>query len=343
MEQVRIAVIGCGSIANSYHMPALQHVNGVIWRWACDLIEERAEKARQDYGFEKVTTDYREVLADPDVDAVFIFTKIDSHAEIAIASARAGKQIFMQKAIGYSLAEAQTILDTVRECEVQMTMSFMHRYFDETRKAKEIIESGVLGELQNIRVRNATKNPEHTAPSYGGCMMDIGGHGIDLVRSLCGQDIRRVLSLSVGGGGTGAYGWDANLNGDETYAVQMYELEDGTHAMHEIFWSQVSKTDRFDVEVFGRKGGIYIRNPFTKENLLVGTTKEGIEKDSSWEYPDYEETFFGAWHHQLFIDDVRYGTHNSLSAEDGFKAIAVIEAARRSMVSGKWEETLQPK
>jgi predicted dehydrogenase len=342
MDKVRIAVIGCGSIANHYHMPALKQCQGVEWGIACDIIPERAEGARKKFGFEKTAADYREVLADPSIDAVFILTKIECHAEISIAAAAAKKHIFMQKAIGYSLAEARKIMDAVEKNGVKMSISFMHRYFDESIKAREIIKSGILGELQNIRVRNATKNPESTAPGYGGCMMDIGGHGIDLIRSLTGEEIVQVLSLNKMGGGIGGCGWEGNLNGDELFAVQMYQLSSGIRVIHEIFWSQVSKTERFDTEVYGRKGVLYIRNPFLEKELLLGRAWGEAANGIDWEYPEYEKTFFGQRHHELFIDDLRYGKNLSLSCADGFAAIAVIEGARRSMVSGHWEMVYKP-
>jgi predicted dehydrogenase len=342
MDKVRIAVIGCGSIANHYHMPALKQCQGVEWGTACDIIPERAAEAQEKFGFEKTTANYREVLADPSIDAVFILTKIECHAEISIAAAMAKKDIFMQKAIAYSLAEARKIMDAVKKNDVKMTISFMHRYFDESIKAAEIIKSGVLGELQNIRVRNATKNPESTAASYGGCMMDIGGHGIDFIRSITGEEIIKVLSLNKMGSDAGGYGWDANLNGDELFAVQMYQLSSGVRVIHEIFWSQVSKTERFDAEVYGRKGALYIRNPFLEKKLLLGRARGETLNDIDWEYSEYEKTFFGQRHHELFIDDLRYGKNLSLSCADGFAAIAAIEGARRSMVSGHWETVYKP-
>ena len=341
MDKVKIAVIGCGSIANHYHMPALKKCEGVILKTACDLIQERAEKAKAEYGFEKTCADYREVLADKEIDAVFVLTKIECHAIISIAAAEAKKNIFMQKALGYSLAEARRIMDSVEKNRVMMTVSFMHRYMDESLKAAEIVKSGVLGKLENMRVRNPTRNPRSTAASFGGCMMDIGGHGIDLIRSITGKNVAKVLSLSKDGSG-GGHGWEANLNGDEIAAVQIYELEDGLKVIHEIFWSQVSKTGRFDAEVYGRQGALFVRNPFEKNELILGISKTEAYDGVDWSYPEYPKTFFGQYHHQLFIDDIRNGTRKSLSCADGFAAIAVIEAARHSMATGKWENVYKP-
>lgn len=344
MEKVRLGVIGAASmIAREYHLPALSKCEGVEFEMACDLNLERLKEVKEQYGFNKVTDNYKDVLADPDVDAVVILTKIDTHAEISMAAAKAKKQIFMQKAISYSLEEAQRIIDTVKESGVQMTISYMHRYFDECRKAAEIIQSGELGEIQYVRMRNSTKNAENIAASYGGCIMDIGGHGIDLIRSLFHKDIVKVKTLYSEEKSINTGGWSANLNGDETVALLMYELEGGAQVIHEILWSHVSKTDRFEVEVTGRKGSLYIRNPFMEEKLCLGIAEQGVEHGITWSSPETEHTFFGQRHHQLFVDDVRFGTHYSLTAEDGFDVLGVVEAARRSMESGDWETPVKYK
>lgn len=72
MKKIRFGVIGCGSIANEYHLPALRRVEGAQLVWACDLIEERAQKAKDDFGFEKYTLDYHDILNDSSIDAVGI-------------------------------------------------------------------------------------------------------------------------------------------------------------------------------------------------------------------------------------------------------------------------------
>ena len=98
MKKIRFGVIGCGSIANEYHLPALRRVEGAQLVWACDLIEERAQKAKDDFGFEKYTLDYHDILNDSSIDAVCIFTKIEMHATLCIEAAAAGKHIFSQTA-----------------------------------------------------------------------------------------------------------------------------------------------------------------------------------------------------------------------------------------------------
>lgn len=332
-------MIGADSgIAKEYHLPALMQCKGVELHTACDIDLERLINVKETYGFSKITTNYKDILSDPEIDAVVILTKVTLHAEMSVAAAKAKKHIFMQKAIGLSLEEAKEIIETARDEGVKLTISYMHRYFDECVKAHEIISQNTLGDLQFVRMRNSVKNPEFNVASYGGCVMDIGGHGMDLVRFLFGKEIRRVKSLFHQGEGIGATGWTSDLNGNELFAFLLYELEDNTKVVHEILWSHIAKTDRFEVEVSGRRGSLLIRNPLVGSKLHLGIAENGVENGIEWINPEIDDSFFGKNQHQVFIDDLLYGQNNSLTGEDGFAHLSILEAARRSMESGNWEE-----
>ncbi len=344
MRQVRIGVIGCGDIAHGYHLPALTHVPEAKLVWACDLIRERAESARDRFGFEKCTLDYHDVLNDPTIEAVCIFTKIEMHYILATESIRAGKSVFMQKPFAYSIAEGRRILKTVEENHGRLVPSFMHSYMDGTLEAKRVIESGIIGHLQHIRVRNTTHNPLYTVSGYGGCMMDIGCHGINLVYTLTGDPIREVYVSRLfyeGDAGPTPYGEDANLSGSENAAVLMYTLESGLTVEHEIFWFQITHTERYEIEIYGSRGVIYLRNVNNLPVMEVGYNTSGTpEEKASWYRPEIEERFFGERQHREFVLDVLNNTRNSLSPRAGFMPLQVLEAARRSAASGKPEKVL---
>ena len=344
MDQVRIGVIGCGSIANHYHLPAQVRIPEAKLVWACDLIEERARAARDQYGFEKYTLDYHDILHDDSIDAVCIFTKIEMHAILAIEFAGAHKSIFMQKPFAYSIEEGRRIIKAVEENGVRLVPSFMHSYMDGTFAAKKIIESGQIGELQHIRIRNSTYNPIETVASYGGCMMDIGCHGMNLVTTLTGQAIRQVYTSNLwyaGSAEPSAYGTEANLNGSENAAVLMYRLDNGLTVEHEIFWFQITHTERFEFEVYGTKGVIYLRHRNNLPVLEVGFNESGTpDEKAQWVCPEAEENFFGEIQHRTFVLDVLNDTHLSKSHREGFIPLQVVEAARRSAVTGKNETVL---
>lgn len=237
MKKIRFGVIGCGSIANEYHLPALRRVEGAQLVWACDLIEERAQKAKDDFGFEKYTLDYHDILNDSSIDAVCIFTKIEMHATLCIEAAAAGKHIFSQKPFAYNIEEGRKIIRAVDEAGVKLTPSFMHSYMDGSIAARRIVEEGKIGEIRHIRMRNATKNPFDSAPGYGGCMMDIGCHGMDLIHTVAGSSIEEVFALHLSPRDEKRreeFGERANLNGVENTAILNYRLASGATVFHEV-------------------------------------------------------------------------------------------------------------
>ena len=344
MNKVRFGVIGCGSIANEYHLPALMRVDGAQLVWACDLIKERAESAMKDFGFEKYTLDYNDILNDATIDAVCIFTKIEMHATLCIAAAKAGKQIFTQKPFAYNLEEGRKIIRTVEECGVKLTPSFMHSYMDGSIVARRLVEEGRIGAIRHIRMRNATKNPFDSAPGYGGCMMDIGCHGMDLIHSVAGSPIEQVFALQLSPAepeGVRGFGEQADLNGIENTAILNYRLKSGTTVFHEIFWTQVACTNRFEMEIYGEKGVIYLYNPHSSDMVYYGWNLDGHpRKDIHWQAAPIDPQFFGYLHHKAFVDDLLNGTANSKTARDAFVPLQVVEAARRSALTGRIEQVL---
>lgn len=106
MKKIRIAVIGCGNIANSAHIPAYKKNSEVNVTYFCDILPERAQQAVKAYGGGKAVTDYRQLLDSGEVDAVSICTPNHLHAEIAIAFLRAGKDVLCEKPAARTYAEA---------------------------------------------------------------------------------------------------------------------------------------------------------------------------------------------------------------------------------------------
>ena len=100
-----IAVIGCGRIAKIAHFPAFSKMDNIRVKYACDLIEEKAQFMKDTYDFvEEVITDYKVALADPEVDAVFVLTPNYAHYTVAMDALRAGKHVFCEKPITINYA-----------------------------------------------------------------------------------------------------------------------------------------------------------------------------------------------------------------------------------------------
>ena len=114
MKKLKVGIIGCGGIANQKHFPALKNNEDLNEMVAFgDIIEERAEKAAKEYGADgaRVYTDYKELLADPEVEVVHICTPNVSHSEIAIAAFEAKKHVYYEKPISHGTEEAEKMVE----------------------------------------------------------------------------------------------------------------------------------------------------------------------------------------------------------------------------------------
>lgn len=335
MEKIKAGIIGCGMIAETYHIPALLRCEGVEIIVLCDAVREKAAKSAEKFGIRSYTDCYEEVLDNPEIRAVFILTRVESHRKLALDAAKRGKHIFIQKPLAESAEEAKELIGLTESYHVKLTVSFMHRYFDECVLAREMLKTEDLRCAQQIQIFNCTQNPYDTAPLYGGCIMDIGSHGIDLITSLFGQKIVKATSLAFDPREREKMKISGILHSGERFATLLYELEDGRRIIHEINWSSASDVSRFRVRVEGKSSGLYLREMHLGGNIALAEIKDG---NVTWSTPEFEETYPGVRQHQQFIDDIRYDQEYSTNAEEAYYVLKVVETAKRAVLSGKTEE-----
>jgi len=308
----------------------------------CDLLEERASRTAEEFGAEGYCTDYREVLARKDLDLVCIFTKVDSHAEIAIAAAQQGRHVFVQKPFARTLREGQAMVDAARSSQTLLITSFMHSYFDESLAAAEWVRSGRIGNVEFVRQRNATGNARETAPSYGGALMDIGSHGIDLVRAVTGMNIVAVcahigpdVSLPPGVSLEWDDPFDRPLVGGEANAFLMYKMENGAVVNHEVQWAARGGTAAFQMEIYGSMGSLFLRIPRTGADFAACVVTDAGGRRSDWSTPKLPGLPRGYAHHRAVLDAVIAGDAGSPGAR-GMAVLDVVAAARRSVDVNGW-------
>ena len=148
-KRLKVGIIGCGGIANGKHMPSIKAINRVDMVAFCDLIEERAVKAAKEYGVEgaKVYTDYKQLLADPEIDVVHVCTPNRSHADISIDALHAGKHVMCEKPMAKSAADARRMVAAAKETGKKLTIGYQHRHKQSARYLKALIERGDLGDM----------------------------------------------------------------------------------------------------------------------------------------------------------------------------------------------------
>jgi len=191
-----IAVIGCGRIAKGAHFPALSKMENVRIKYACDLIIEKAEAMKEKYPkIENVTTDYKEVLADPEVEAVWVLTPNYAHYTVAMDALRAGKHVMCEKpiTINYELS-----CEMAKEAEKQgkiLNIGVCNRYHMSVEKLRELNEKGEFGNIYHVycSFRKCRSIPglggafTNKKESGGGVLIDWGIHFFDLILYILGD------------------------------------------------------------------------------------------------------------------------------------------------------------
>ncbi|MBR2641725.1 MAG: Gfo/Idh/MocA family oxidoreductase [Lentisphaeria bacterium] len=188
MEKVKIGVIGCGTIG-SVHTNAYAKVENAEVVALCDILPDRlAEKAKL-HNIAKTYTDYNQLLADPEIEAVSVCVPNNMHAPIAIAALNAGKHVMLEKPMTLNPDLARDIIAARDASGKQLQMGMVWRQKDEAELVKEAIEAGRLGEIYQIRVKLIRRRGipglggwfTTKACSGGGGLIDIAVHFLDLV------------------------------------------------------------------------------------------------------------------------------------------------------------------
>jgi len=347
MSKINIGMIGAGSISE-FHLNAYKgnpHAN--IYA-VCDLNRERAEGRAKTYGAEKVYTDYRELLADPDVHAVSVCTWNNTHAEISIAALEAGKHVLVEKPPCKTVEEALQMEDAVRRTGNVLQIGFVRRFATNTEVAKTFIDNGDLGEIYYAKASCLRRlgNPggwfADIERSGGGPLIDLGVHMIDLCWYLMGKPkVKTVKGSAYRKLGNRANikhltyyhaaDFDPNLNTVEDLATAMITFVNGATLVADASFTLHAKKSEISVRLYGDKGGVEVEPELLfvgeKYDTILNVTPE-IDRRSF----DFEKAFQREIDH--FIECVRTGKKPISSVEDGVEIMKMLCAVYESSEKG---------
>jgi predicted dehydrogenase len=188
-KKLKVAIIGCGGIANGKHMPSLKKLNHVELVAFCDVLEERAINAREEFGEEesKIYQDYQDLLNDTTIDVVHVCTPNDSHAEITIATLESGKHVMCEKPMAKTSEEAKRMLEAAKRTGKKLTVGYQNRYRQDSQYLHKYCEEGGLGEVYFAKAQAIRRRAVPTWGVFldeekqgGGPLIDIGTHALDL-------------------------------------------------------------------------------------------------------------------------------------------------------------------
>jgi len=192
-------VVGVGNWGESHAMVYASHPKARLVA-VCDTNEARATDVAQRYGAARAYTDYEELLADPEVDAISIATPDFAHRPVAIAAARAGKHILLEKPLATTNADAQAIADEVRRSGIKMMLDFHNRWNPAMCIAKQAVANGEIGALASayIRLHDTIFVPTRMLSWAGqsSALWFLGSHCLDLLRWMVDDEVKTVYCVS---------------------------------------------------------------------------------------------------------------------------------------------------
>lgn len=252
-KKLKIGIIGCGGIANGKHMPSLAKLDSVEMVAFCDIVVERAEKAKEQYGTAdaKVYEDYKELLKDETIDVVHVCTPNREHSFITIDALEAGKHVMCEKPMAKTYAEALKMVEAAKRTGKKLTIGYQNRQNPETQYLKKACDNGELGEIYFGKAQAVRRRAVPTWGVFlneeeqgGGPLIDIGTHALDITlwcmnnykpKMVVGKTYRKLADQTDTANAWGD--WDPKEYTVEDSAFGFITMEDGATIILESSWA----------------------------------------------------------------------------------------------------------
>ena len=189
MKKLNVGIIGAGRIGQVHAKSITYHIPQAKIVAISDIYYEGAEKVAESLGIPNAYEDYHEILNNPEIDAVLICSSTDTHADIAVEAAEAGKHIFCEKPVDLTVAKIKKVIAAVEKAGVKLQIGFNRRYDHNFAEIKRLANDGKLGKLQTIKI--TSRDPEPPSIDYvkvsGGIFLDMTVHDFDMARFIGGE------------------------------------------------------------------------------------------------------------------------------------------------------------
>lgn len=327
-KKLRIGVIGAGRIGKLHANNLATRVANVELAAISDVYEPAAKELAEKLGVPAYYSDYKKILEDKTIDAVFICSSTDTHSPISIEAAKAGKHIFCEKPIDHDLDKIREVLAIVKEAGVKYQVGFNRRFDRNFKHVAEVVKLGGVGDVHIVKV--TSRDPEAPPISYvkvsGGIFMDMMIHDFDMVRYLSGSEVEEVSAV-----GTCLVNPEIGEAGDVDTAIVTLKFANGALGVIDNSRQAVYGYDQ-RVEVFGSKGCITADNETANNTTLY--TVDGVAKEKPlWFFLErYNEAYIEEANQ--FVQACLNDTETPLGAFDGLQPVLIAEAALESCRKG---------
>jgi predicted dehydrogenase/aryl-alcohol dehydrogenase-like predicted oxidoreductase len=260
--RVRWGIIGAGKIAETFASGVAASESGDVLAVG-SRAADTAEQFGQKFGIPRRYSRYEDVLADPEIDAVYISTPHPFHAPWAIRAAEAGKHILCEKPLGINHAEAMAIVETAIQHDVFLMEGYMYRCHPQTEQLVELVRNGAIGDIRVIQATFAfsiAAGPEHRLRNHalaGGGILDVGGYPMSMARLIAGAATRAPFANPTEVKATGVISGESRVDEWTTASLQ---FETGIIA--QLLTGIAVRGDNV-VRIYGSEGNILVPAPWT--------------------------------------------------------------------------------
>ena len=265
-EPMKVGLVGTGGISNRHMIPYLDHPDRVRLTAVCDIVESLAQEYAKKAGVEAIYLDFEEMLREADIDAVDICTGHSSHAPLAIAAAKAGKHVIVEKAMAHTLQGCRDMIEAADKAGVTLMVAQHLRYAPEARAVKRFIDEGNLGEIRAARTHTLGGGGDRRPDDWmkdgkagGGVMLVQSVHHLDLLRFYVGN-VKRVMGISRS--------IQPNfLNDADDLVAATLEFENGAVGDLLASWSTPVSPEGMSYMIFGSEGTVHSTPPTIEQSL----------------------------------------------------------------------------
>ncbi|MEW2246358.1 Gfo/Idh/MocA family oxidoreductase [Streptomyces sp. NPDC006975] len=332
----------------------------------------RAEEAAAQFGFASTTRDWRDLAADPRVEAVSVTAPNFLHREIGVALAEAGKHLWIEKPVGLNAEDARAVADAVARAGVQGAVGFNYRNAPAVEAARELLASGELGTVTHVRIRLFSDYAAHPEGALtwryererggSGVLGDLASHGVDLARYLLGEIASLTADTAIfvpeRARPTGATAGHSRATGgalgpveNEDYAGCLLRFASGARGVLEASRVSVGEQNAYGFEVHGTKGAVFwdfrrmnelrVSRGTTYQDQPVSTVYVG---PGAGEYAAFQPGAANAMGYDdlkvvechRFLRSIAEGTPYGATLADAVHSAVVLDAMARSAASGAW-------
>lgn len=327
---MKVGIIGAGRIGKVHLESISRYVKGAeVAAMADPFMSKDTAEYIKSFGVGKITKDYREILANKEIQAVLICSSTDTHAPISIEAIEAGKHVFCEKPVDHDVDNILKVKSALEGKNLKYQVGFNRRFDHNFSAVRRAVKEGKIGALNVLKIcsRDPAAPPVNYIKVSGGIFLDMTIHDFDMVRFLSGEEVESVYAM-------GGVMVDEEIGraGDIDTAVIVMRLKSGALAVIDNCRRAAYGYDQ-RAEAFGELGQIAVGNDTSSTAVL--SDKDGVTSEKPLYF--FLERYMQAYVREIseFIDCVQNDKPVPVGIEDGLQAVKIGIAAKKALKEGR--------